>query len=417
MMRPVAVFVGLRYLRAQRSNNFASFVSIASVAGVALGVASLIVVLSVMNGFENELRGRLLSLAGDASIESAGEPLPWQDIMADLLTIADIEAVAPFIEIEAMISSGRELAGAILTGIDPALENGVSEVSRHMRTGSLDMLRSGEWGIILGRALALRLGVNPGDAVTLMVPHKDIQGGLNTRLRQFIVLGIFELGLRDHDAVRALVHLDDAVVMVGLSESRIGVQVKTSDIFAAPRLVRDWAADWEQRGNIVVKVRDWTQDNATYFRAVRIEKIIMTLLLSLIVGVAVFNIVAMLVMVVTDKRGGIAVLRTLGYSRQVIVQIFAFQGIIVGWIGVLAGITLGIMLATNIDWVAPALEKLFGFEFMPADVYYLTALPSDLRWLDVIWVSLIALLMTALATIYPASRAAGVAPAEVLRYE
>ncbi len=417
MMRPVAVFVGLRYLRAQRSNNFASFVSIASVAGVALGVASLIVVLSVMNGFENELRGRLLSLAGDASIESAGEPLPWQDIMADLLTIADIEAVAPFIEIEAMISSGRELAGAILTGIDPALENGVSEVSRHMRTGSLDMLRSGEWGIILGRALALRLGVNPGDAVTLMVPHKDIQGGLNTRLRQFIVLGIFELGLRDHDAVRALVHLDDAVVMVGLSESRIGVQIKTSDIFAAPRLVRDWAADWEQRGNIVVKVRDWTQDNATYFRAVRIEKIIMTLLLSLIVGVAVFNIVAMLVMVVTDKRGGIAVLRTLGYSRQVIVQIFAFQGIIVGWIGVLAGITLGIMLATNIDWVAPALEKLFGFEFMPADVYYLTALPSDLRWLDVIWVSLIALLMTALATIYPASRAAGVAPAEVLRYE
>ncbi len=417
MMRPVAVFVGLRYLRAQRSNNFASFVSIASVAGVALGVASLIVVLSVMNGFENELRGRLLSLAGDASIESAGEPLPWQDIMADLLTIADIEAVAPFIEIEAMISSGRELAGAILTGIDPALENGVSEVSRHMRTGSLDMLRSGEWGIILGRALALRLGVNPGDAVTLMVPHKDIQGGLNTRLRQFIVLGIFELGLRDHDAVRALVHLDDAVVMVGLSESRIGVQIKTSDIFAAPRLVRDWAADWEQRGNIVVKVRDWTQDNATYFRAVRIEKIIMTLLLSLIVGVAVFNIVAMLVMVVTDKRGGIAVLRTLGYSRQVIVQIFAFQGIIVGWIGVLAGITLGIMLATNIDWVAPALEKLFGFEFMPADVYYLTALPSDLHWLDVIWVSLIALLMTALATIYPASRAAGVAPAEVLRYE
>lgn len=417
MMRPVAVFVGLRYLRAQRSNNFASFVSIASVAGVALGVASLIVVLSVMNGFENELRGRLLSLAGDASIESAGEPLPWQDIMADLLTIADIEAVAPFIEIEAMISSGRELAGAILTGIDPALENGVSEVSRHMRTGSLDMLRSGEWGIILGRALALRLGVNPGDAVTLMVPHKDIQGGLNTRLRQFIVLGIFELGLRDHDAVRALVHLDDAVVMVGLSESRIGVQVKTSDIFAAPRLVRDWAADWEQRGNIVVKVRDWTQDNATYFRAVRLEKIIMTLLLSLIVGVAVFNIVAMLVMVVTDKRGGIAVLRTLGYSRQVIVQIFAFQGIIVGWIGVLTGITLGIMLATNIDWVAPALEKLFGFEFMPADVYYLTALPSDLHWLDVIWVSLIALLMTALATIYPASRAAGVAPAEVLRYE
>jgi lipoprotein-releasing system permease protein len=417
MMRPVAVFVGLRYLRSQRSNNFASFVSMASVIGVALGVASLIVVLSVMNGFENELRGRLLSLAGQASIESAGEPLPWRDIMADLLTKPDIEAVAPFIEIEAMLSSGRELAGAILTGIDPALENGVSEVSRHMRSGSLERLRSGDRGIILGRALALRLGVNTGDKVTLMVPNKDKGGGLNTRLRQFVVQGIFELGLRDHDAVRALVHLDDAAVMVGLSKSPIGVQVKTNDIFAAPRLVREWAADWQRRGNVNVKIRDWTQDNATYFRAVRIEKIIMTLLLSLIVGIAVFNIVAMLVMVVTDKRRGIAVLRTFGYSRRVIVQIFAFQGIIVGWIGVLAGISLGIMLAMNIDSLAPALEKLFGFEFMPADVYYLTALPSDLHWLDVIWVSIIALMMTAVATIYTATRAAGVAPAEVLRYE
>jgi lipoprotein-releasing system permease protein len=417
MMRPVAVFVGLRYLRAQRSNNFASFVSVASVAGVALGVASLIVVLSVMNGFENELRERLLSLAGHASIESAGEPLPWQDIMADLLTKEGIEAAAPFIEIEAMLSTGRDLAGAILTGIDPTLEEGISEVGRHMRSGSLDMLRSGDRGIILGRALALKLGLNTGDTVTLMVPHKDAQGGLNTRLRKFTVLGIFELGLRDHDAVRALIHLDDASVMVGLSERPIGVRVKTRDIFAAPGLVRTWAADWANRGNVAGKVRDWTQDNATYFRAVRIEKIMMTLLLSLIVGVAVFNIVAMLVMVVTDKRRGIAVMRTFGYSRRMIVQIFAFQGIVVGWIGVLAGIALGIMLALNIDWLAPALEKLFGFEFMPADVYYLTALPSDLHWLDVFWVSMIALLMTALATVYPASRAAGVAPAEVLRYE
>lgn len=416
-MRPVAVFVGLRYLRAQRSNNFASFVSLASVAGVALGVASLLVVLSVMNGFENELRERLLSLTAHASIESAGEASPWQNIMADLLTKEDIEAVAPFIEIEAMLSTGRELAGAILTGIDPELETGVSEVDRHMRSGSMDLLRPGDRGIILGRSLALRLGLNTGDAVTLMVPHKDPVGGLNTRLRQFTVLGIFELGLRDHDSVRALIHLDDARVMVGQSGHPVAVRVKASDIFAAPGLVRSWAEDWAERGNVVGKIRDWTQDNATYFRAVRIEKIMMTLLLSLIVAVAVFNIVAMLVMVVTDKRGGIAVLRTFGYSRRMIVQIFAFQGIVVGWIGVLTGIALGVVLAVNVDWLAPALEKIFGFEFMPADVYYLTALPSDLHWLDVFWVSIIALLMTALATVYPALRAAGVAPAEVLRYE
>ena len=417
MMRPVAVFVGLRYLQTQRSNGFASFVSIASVIGVALGVAALIVVLSVMNGFENELRTRLLSLAGHVSISPNDVSLPWQDMRRDLVTNPEIQAAAPFVELEAMLANGRNLSGALLTGVEPGLEKDISEVGRHMRVGSLDDLAAGQETIILGRALALKLGVYTGDSVTVMVPRKRAGAGLDTALRRFRIVGIFELGLRDHDGVRALVHLDDARIMAGLDTPTIGLRIKTADVFSAPLVVRSWVRDWERRSGIDVTVRDWTEDNATYFRAVRIEKIMMTLLLSLIVAVALFNIVATLVMVVIDKRSGIAILRTLGYPRRTIIRIFAVQGIVVGWIGVIIGVGLGIAMAENVDELAPRLEQLFGFQFMPADVYYLTSLPADLQAGDVIWISVIALLMTALATVYPAMRAAGVAPAEVLRYE
>ena len=417
MMRPVALFVGLRYLQAQRSNGFASFVSIASVIGVALGVAALIVVLSVMNGFENELRSRLLSLAGHASISPQETPLPWREMRLELIKSPKIAAAAPYVELEAMLANGRNLSGALLTGVEPDLEKAISEVARHMRAGSLDDLAPGRNGIILGRALALKLGVYQGDSLTVMVPRKKAGAGLDTELRRFRIVGIFELGLRDHDSIRALVHLDDARVMAGLDAPTVGLRVKTNDIFSAPLIVRSKVTEWTEQSGIDVTVRDWTQDNATYFRAVRIEKIMMTLLLSLIVAVAVFNIVATLVMVVIDKRSGIAILRTLGYSRRTIVQIFTVQGIVVGWIGVILGVGIGIAMATNVDQLAPLLEQLFGFQFMPADVYYLTSLPTDLRTSDVIWISSVALLMTALATVYPALRAAGVSPAEVLRYE
>ncbi len=417
MIRPVAAYIGLRYLRTHRSNQFASFVTMASVIGVALGVAALIVVLSVMNGFENELRSRLLSMTGHATVTARQGLSDWQQIRDDLAGYPGIVAAMPYVELEAMLSSGSALAGAILVGVDPGLEQQDTEVARHMRAGSLADLQAGSNGIVLGRALALKLGVRVGDPLTVMVPRKDPDQGLVSGLRRFFVVGVYEIGLKDHDSVRALVHLQDAALLAGYAGRVSGIQVKVQDVFAAPGLIRSWLETWKKPGAFIPEVRDWTQDNATYFRAVRIEKIMMTLLLSLIVAVAVFNIVATLVMVVTDKRSSIAILRTMGFSKRAIVAVFSFQGIVIGWVGVATGVIGGALLALNVDTVAPGLERLFGFEFMPADVYYLTALPSDLQPADVAWIAAVALVVTALSAVYPSLRAAGVAPAEVLRYE
>lgn len=411
--RPVSGWIGLRYLRSQRSNQFASFVTLASAIGVALGVAALIVVLSVMNGFENELRQRLTSLTGHAWVGGREGLSDWQSLRADLERFPGVTQVVPVVELEAVIARGSELTAIVLTGTDPVLEAQTSPLRVGMRAGALDDLTPGSRAIILGEALAARIGARLGDEVTVLVPTKDREHGLQSRLRQFTVRGVFELGVKDHDGSRALVNLEDAAALAGLGARVAGLRVTTTDIFSAPRLIRDWAA---RQGNGIV-VRDWTEDHATYFRAVRLERIMIMVLLSLIVGVAAFNIVATLVMVVTDKRGSIAILRTLGFGRADIVRIFAVQGVVIGWIGVVGGVVAGVALARNVDTVAPWLERLLGFQFMPADVYYLTALPAELHWDDVIVVGIVALLMTALATVYPALRAAAVAPAEVLRYE
>lgn len=414
MRRPVAAYVGLRYLRTQRANQFASFVTIASAVGVALGVAALIVVLSVMNGFENELRLRLTSITGHAWVSAPGGLPDWRALREELRATSGIVDAVPVVELEAVLARGADLSAAVVTGTDPALEPADSPLRAGLRTGSLDALTPGSSNIILGDALAARIGARLGEPLTVLVPVQDRERGLQSRLRRFTVAGIFELGVKDHDGSRALVNLSDAAAIGGLEEGVVaGLRVTTDDIFAAPRIIRAWQAAHGSE----VEVRDWTQDHATYFRAVRLEKTMMMVLLSLIVGVAAFNIVATLVMVVTDKRGSIAIMRTLGFSQGDIVRIFAVQGIAIGWIGVLAGVAAGIGLAREIDIVAPWLERLFGFQFMPADVYYVTRLPADLQWGDVLGVGAIALLMTALATIYPASRAAAVAPAEVLRYE
>lgn len=417
MMRPATAWIALRYLSAQRTNPFASLVALASVIGVALGVAALIVVLSVMNGFENELRSRLVAITGHGAVLTGSKTPAWRDMLADLQAFPGVESAAPYVELEAMIAVGGELAGAVIEGVDPARKAPIAGLDGALQGGTLADLAAGSWRALLGRSLAGRLGVGPGDRVRVLVPVRDGGGHVTSRLRELTVAGVFEVGVRDHDAVRVLVNIEDAAALAGLGDSVTGIRLQTTDIFAAPGILAGWAARWTSTGHEAPVTTDWTRDNATYFRAVRIEKTMMTLLLSLIVAVAAFNIVATLVMVVTDKRPGIAILRTLGFSRRAVVAMFALQGVLIGWAGVLMGVAGGALLATNIGAVAPALERLFGFEFMPADVYYLTALPADLEASDLLWVSVIALGLTACATIYPALRAAAVAPAEVLRYE
>lgn len=417
MMRPATAWIALRYLGAQRTNQFASLVALASVIGVALGVAALIVVLSVMNGFENELRTRLVAITGHGAILTGnGEPA-WRELLADVERFPGVESAAPYVELEAMVAVGGELAGAVIEGIDPAGKTPIAGLEGALRDGTLAELTAGSWKALFGRSLAARLGVGMGDRVRVLVPVRDGAGRVTSRLRELTVAGVFEVGVRDHDAVRVLVNVADAAALAGLGGNITGIRLQTTDIFAAPGILAGWQAHWTAAGRKAPAMTDWTRDNATYFRAVRIEKTMMTLLLSLIVAVAAFNIVATLVMVVTDKRPGIAILRTLGFSRRSVVAMFALQGILIGWAGVLMGVAGGALLATNIGSVAPALERLFGFEFMPADVYYLTSLPADLEASDLFWVSIIALGLTACATIYPALRAAAVAPAEVLRYE
>jgi len=417
MRKPVALFVGLRYLRARKGSGFVSFVTFASVIGVALGVATLIVVLSVMNGFEKELRERLLGLTSHASILQDGGLDDWLPLVERLQQKSDIRGAAPYIEQEAILSGPGGLAGALITGIEPDLEAKVSRVDTSMLIGSLNDLRPDSYRIVLGRVLAQRAGVAVGDKVRILVPRfpSGKAGAVGSQLVSFTVSGIFELGVQDHDSLRAFVHLQDAAALAQMGTRVSGIRVETTDIFAAPISVRQRLAEVGDRG--VLKVRDWTEQNASYFRAIRIEKLMMALLLSLIIGVATFNIVATLVMVVAEKRSGIAILRTIGCSRREIIAVFVLQGTLIGWIGAIIGVVTGVLLALNMDTVAPALEKLLGFQFMPADLYYLTSLPVDLQTADVVWTSIVVLVVTSLATIYPALRAATVQPAEVLRYE
>jgi len=414
LKKPLVIFLGLRYLRPRHASQYVSFVTIASVLGVMLGVAALIVVMSVMNGFENELRDRLLSMTSHASVSSSEGLADWQAVSASLESESGVVATAPYVEMEAMLSTGRDLAGAIVTGVDPAAEARLTGIDQNLISGDFDSLTAGSGNIILGSGLARHLGVVPGQRVTVLVPQRgDGPGGFRSNLRRLLVTGVFEMGLQDHDSVRALIHISDAREIQGIDAGATGVRIRLDDIFAAPELMRAW----QQANGEAYTVSDWTVENASYFRAVRIEKIMMALLLSLIIGVAAFNIVASLVMVVTEKRAGIAILRTMGCSRSTIVGVFVFQGTMIGWLGCLCGIALGVWLALNIDSLAPALESVLGFQFMPADLYYLTALPSDLHAGDVVWTSVAVLFMTIVATIYPALRAAGVEPAEVLRYE
>jgi lipoprotein-releasing system permease protein len=418
MFQPVPVFVGLRYSLAREHSFFVSFITWVSLVGVALGVAALITVLSVMNGLESELRTRLLSLTAHATLNAAGAPIgDWRTRIQQLHGAPGLTGAAPFLDTDAMLSRQPSMSGAIVRGIDPELEAQVSSIGDVMREGRLSDLTPNSNRIILGRMLAYQLQVGMGDQVTVMIPGNAANAAgagdaIVPRLRDFYVAGIFEVGLQEHDSVLALVNLQDAEAFRGL-DGPTGIRLKFYDVLQAPELARSAAA----RLAPSLKVRDWTEDNQAYFRAIRIEKTMMGLMLLLIVAVAVFNIVATLIMVVNDKRTDIAILRTLGLSPRGIVAVFMTQGVLIGWIGAALGVTLGLALALNVDVIVPFLEQTFGFHFMDPDVYYISGLPSEVHAGDVVRIGLAAFILTLVATVYPALQAARTQPAEALRYE
>ena len=416
MFQPVPLFVGLRYSLAREHSFFVSFITWVSLVGVALGVAAVITVLSVMNGLESELRTRLLSLTAHATLNAAGAAIhDWQTRIQQLQGSPGLVGAAPFLDTDAMLSRAPGMSGAIVRGIDPALEPRVTSLVDTLREGKLSDLTPGSDGIILGRILAYQLQVGVGDTVTVMIPGNSASAGgdaIVPRLRDFHVIGIFEVGLQEHDSVLALVNLQDAEALRGL-DGPTGIRLKFYDVLKAPQLARIAAA----RLAPGLQVRDWTQDNEAYFRAIRIEKTMMGLILMLIVAVAVFNIVATLIMVVNDKRTDIAILRTLGLSPRGVIAVFMTQGVLIGWIGAAAGVALGLGLALHVDVIVPFLEQTFGFHFMDPDVYYISGLPSEVHPGDVARIGMAAFILTLIATVYPALQAARTQPAEALRYE
>ncbi|MEY3466017.1 MAG: lipoprotein-releasing ABC transporter permease subunit [Steroidobacteraceae bacterium] len=413
MFQPLSIFVGLRYVRSRTRKFFVSFITWVSLIGVCVGVAALIVILSVMNGFETELRERLLSLSAHARVTGTADAAGWKDALAVANDTPGVRGAAPYVEIQALALHGAEMLPLQLRGIDPAVEARVSRAAAAMVEGELGTLVAGADRIVLGALVARQLAVGLGDRVTLLVPTVDASGTPAPRLREFTVGGIFEAGTPDHDGVLALAALEDVFALADHDPRAFGLQLRFDDALAAPLRARALAA----RLPANLSVRDWTADHANYFRAIRIEKTMMTLILLLVVAVAAFNIVAMLVMVVNDKRTDIAILRTLGATPASVQGVFATQGLVIGWGGVLAGVLLGVLLAHNVTPVVATLERVFGFRIFDPAVVYVTEIPSELHW-DNVWViATAALVITALATVHPARRAARIAPAEALRYE
>ena len=410
--------IGWRYTRAGRAgrrNGFISFISGVSMLGIALGVAALIIVLSVMNGFQSEVRDRMLSVISHVEVFAAGgDALPdWQGTANVARQDPRVVGAAPFIASQALVSRGEAMRGAIIRGIDPAFEPQVTELARRARDRELATLVPGAWNVVLGAELARQLGVLPGDKLTVITPGGQVTpAGVVPRLKQFTVSGIFEVGHYEYDSGLALIHLDDAARLFRL-EGPAGVQLRLSDVQQARRA----AAELGQRLGPDWIVRDWTRTNAQWFDAVQIEKRMMFIILTLIVAVAAFNLVSTLVMTVTDKRADIAILRTLGASPRSIMGIFIVQGATSGIIGTLSGVALGLLTAFNIDVIVPAIERALGVAFLPSSIYVISRMPSQPLMSDVLPIALISLLLALLATLYPSWRASRVNPAEALRYE
>jgi len=415
MFKPLEIFIGLRYTRAKRRNHFISFISLISMLGIALGVTVLITVISVMNGFEKELRERILGVVSHATVQAVGKPLQnWAEVGDSLRDYDGVMGIAPYVHAEGMLSQGAVVNGTLIRGVLPSEEGEVSKLGDKMLAGKLDNLQAGEFGIILGKDLALAMRVGMGDKVTLITPQASVTAvGVLPRLKRFTVVGVFEIGMYEYDSALALLHLEDASRLFRLEGGVTGIRIKMDDMFAAPQLSRQLINELP----VGYSASDWTRQHVNFFRAVQMEKTVMFVILFLIVAVAAFNIVSTLVMMVTDKESDIAILRTLGTSPASIMGIFIVQGTLIGVIGTLLGTIGGVALALNVETLVPAIEELFSIQFLAADVYYISDLPSDMRIADVITISLASLVISLIATLYPAWRASRTQPAEALRYE
>jgi lipoprotein-releasing system permease protein len=414
MYKPFEIFVGLRYVRAKRRNHFISFISLISMAGIALGVMALITVLSVMNGFEKELTSRILGMVSHAVVIQYGSSLnDWRPVAGEVAKHPQIRGVAPFVEAEGMLVYNKRVKGTAIQGILPEEEPRVSVISEKMIAGKLADLQAGQFGIVLGTEMAGSLGVVPGDKVTIVAPTANATpAGLLPRLKQFTLVGIFEIGMHEYDSALALIHMEDAQKLFR-KDGPDGLRLMTTDMMSAPQISRDVMQQIPGQYGII----DWTQQHANFFRALKTEKTVMFVILTLIVAVAAFNIISTLVMMVTDKQADIAVLRTIGASPRSIMAIFMIQGTVIGVIGILIGMVSGIWLALNVETLVPAIEDLLQMKFLSPEVYYISELPSDLHWNDVIVIGTVAFVFSVLATIFPAWKAANTQPAEALRYE
>lgn len=415
------LLVGLRYTRAKRKNHFISFISLTSMVGIALGVAALIVVLSVMNGFQKELRSRILGVASHLEISGQNNQLSdWQQVLNFSVKQEHVLAAAPYIMAQGMLSYDQGVQGAIIRGVLPNAENAVADLGRNMKVGQLSELKAGEFGIILGADLAYNLGVQVGDKVLLMAPQGQFTpAGIVPRLKQFTLIGLFQVGMYEYDAGLALIHLDDAAKLYRMGDNVSGVRLKLDDLFDAPLIGASLANRLNNRlvASEQYYVSDWTQQHANFFKAVQMEKRVMFIILTLIVAVAAFNIVSTLVMAVTDKRADIAIMRTLGASPSSILCIFIVQGALIGLVGTLLGAVFGVLIALNISVIIPFIESLFHVQFLSKEVYAISELPSDLIWADVLVIVLMSFALSLLATLYPSWRASKINPAEALRYE
>ncbi|MDD2864983.1 MAG: lipoprotein-releasing ABC transporter permease subunit [Methylococcales bacterium] len=415
MFKPLIFYIGLRYTRAKRRTQFISFITLTSILGIALGVTALITVLSVMNGFEAELRERILGMTSHATVTGqSGQLDNWQELDQRLVGYPHIQGTAPFINGQVMINAERRVSGTMLSGILPENEAKVSEVAAKMKEGKLTELVAGEYGIVLGIELANYLGVVVGDKITVISPQvNSTPAGVVPRMRRFTVIGTFQVGMYEYDRNMALIHLDDAAKLFRLDSAVSGLRIKLDDLFNAPKITHELSQALYNN----YYVSDWTLAHSNFFRAIQTEKTVMFIILLLIVAVAAFNIVSTLVMVVTDKRGDIAILKTQGLTSPSVMGIFMVLGAIIGAVGTVIGTIFGVLLALNVETIVPAIEKFFNVQFMAADVYYISELPSKLVWSDVYSIAGMAFFLSLLATIYPAWQAAKINPAEVLRYE